>query len=116
MSLVECKYILYNDNEYQHHMMGEREKDIVQISSDINKVHAIYSDLGNMVNDQQEQVDDIENQINNAADNTDKGVNQLTKAAKNQRTRSTCCFYILITGVILLVIVIISVIVLNHIH
>ena len=98
----------YEEEDFQTKLMEERERDITNITKDIHTVKDIFVDLGNLVQDQQHNVDDIENQINASLLDTEKGVNQLDKAKNNQSTRNKCGFYIFcvaLVGMVILFIV-----------
>jgi len=83
-----------DEEEYHQNLIVEREKDIIKTASDIHKVNEIFKDIGQLVTEQQGDIDDIESQINNAAENTAEGVNQLDKAKQNQKIRNKCYLYV----------------------
>ncbi|KAL7450879.1 hypothetical protein ACHAXS_000238 [Conticribra weissflogii] len=62
--------------------MREREEELRDIHRKMHVVNEIYKDLGEVVDQQQDQIDAIEDQFANAALNTERGLNQLEKANK----------------------------------
>ena len=99
---IELKEVYLNEEEFVN-VMKQREKDIEKISSDIFKVHEIFSDLGKLVNEQQEDIDKIESQTEQALLETNKGVKHLNKASKNQIKSNKCYLYIFVICIGLLV-------------
>jgi t-SNARE complex subunit (syntaxin) len=97
-------YKEYNDEDYYKAIIEEREKDIIETAENVNKINIIFSDLGKLVSEQQENVNDIENQINDAHSNTQNGVYQLERAEKTQRKLNKCYCYLLIVGLFILLI------------
>tara|TARA_B100000900_G_scaffold326138_1_gene286086 strand:+ start:54 stop:410 length:357 start_codon:yes stop_codon:yes gene_type:complete len=92
---IELKEVYLNEEEFVT-VMKQREKDIEKISSDIFKVHEIFSDLGKIVNEQQEDIDNIESQTEQSLLETNKGLQQLNKASKNQIKFNKCYLYVFV--------------------
>ena len=104
--MMELKEQYYDDDEFNKKLLEEREQDIITISNDINMVNTIFSDLGKLVAEQQENIDDIENNINNSKTNTEDGVNQIKKASNYQKSCNKCNLYILFSMIIILTVII----------
>ena len=60
----------------------ERRQEIEQIKDSMMKVNEIYKDLGNLVEEQQYEIDDIENNIMASHARTEAGMGQLLKGEK----------------------------------
>ncbi|KAL7526329.1 hypothetical protein ACHAWF_001728 [Thalassiosira exigua] len=65
--------------------MREREEELRDINRKMHVVNQIYKDLGEVVDEQQDQIDEVENQFGGAADATRRGLEQLEKANKTHR-------------------------------
>jgi len=68
------------EEDYAIQVMREREEELRDINRKIHVVNEIYKDLGEVVDQQQEQIDVIENQFGMASDNARRGLEQLEKA------------------------------------
>lgn len=68
------------EQDYAIQLMREREQELQDINHKMHVVNEIYKDLGEVVDQQQEQIDTIENQFARTADNTRRGLEQLEKA------------------------------------
>jgi len=73
-----------------------RREEITNIQQSMQKVHEIYQDLGNLVEEQQYEVDDIEANIQASHVRTEHGMKQLVKGAKLQRNTTKCVSWMLI--------------------
>ena len=68
--------------------MREREQELQDINHKMHVVNEIYRDLGEVVDQQQDQIDNIEDQFGMASDNARKGLEQLEKA--NSKGNKKC--------------------------
>ncbi|KAL7439714.1 hypothetical protein ACHAXH_005420 [Discostella pseudostelligera] len=79
--------IQQREEEYALRTMQQREKELLDIHHKMHVVDAIYKDLGEIVGQQQEQIDTLENQFERAEDSTRRGLEQLEKANKKYDRR-----------------------------
>ena len=75
------------EEEYAIQVMREREEELKDINRKMHVVNEIYKDLGEVVDQQQEQIDEIEDQFGNAAHDTERGLDQLERANKKHNNR-----------------------------
>jgi hypothetical protein len=68
------------EQDYAIQIMREREQELQDINHKMHVVNEIYKDLGEVVDQQQEQIDNIEDQFARTSDNTRRGLEQLEKA------------------------------------
>ena len=61
-------------------VMQQREEELRDINRKMHTVNAIYQDLGEVVEQQQEQIDLLEDQFGQSAEATRKGLEQVEKA------------------------------------
>lgn len=66
-------------------VMQQRESELRDINRKMNVVNEIYKDLGEVVDQQQEQIDDVEDQFGSAAEATRRGLEQIEKANKTHK-------------------------------
>ena len=78
----------------------ERRQEIQQMQNSMSKVNEIYRDLGNLVEEQQYEIDDIENNIMASHTRTEAGMGQLMKAGEFQKSSSRCISWLLVLVVI----------------
>jgi hypothetical protein len=75
------------EEDYAIQLMREREQELQDINHKMHVVNEIYKDLGEVVDQQQEQIDTIEDQFGRASDNARRGLEQLEKAnAKGKKS------------------------------
>jgi len=79
--------IQQREEEYALRTMQQREKELLDIHHKMHVVDAIYKDLGEIVGQQQEQIDTLENQFERAEDSTRRGLEQIEKANKKYDRR-----------------------------
>lgn len=68
------------EEEYAVRVMQQREEEMRDIRRKMHAVNEIYKDLGEVVDQQQEQIDRVEDQFGGAADATRRGLELLEKA------------------------------------
>jgi len=68
------------EEEYAVHVMQQREEEMRDIHRKMSVVNEIYKDLGQVVDQQQEQIDRVEDKFGGAADATRRGLELLEKA------------------------------------
>jgi len=61
-------------------VMQQREEELRDINRKMHTVNAIYQDLGEVVEQQQDQIDLVEDQFGGTAEATRKGLEQIEKA------------------------------------
>lgn len=76
------------EEEYAISVMREREEELRDIHRKMHVVNEIYQDLGEVVDQQQNQIDAIEGQFATAAQNTKRGLNRLEKANEKSNKSS----------------------------
>ena len=83
------------EEDYAVQTMREREGEIKDISEKMHKVNEIYRDLGEIVCQQQDQIDQLEGQFGDAADTTRRGLERIERAngasATSRRRRGDDC-------------------------
>lgn len=94
--------------EQQTLLIQEREREIHQINQDTSYINEIFSNLQDIVHEQQFSIDNIENNVYNFSTNARGALNELRQAERYQRRssgRMFCCLLILL-GVVGLIILI----------
>ncbi|KAL7519645.1 hypothetical protein ACHAWX_004403 [Stephanocyclus meneghinianus] len=76
------------EEDYAIQVMREREEELRDINRKIHVVNEIYKDLGEVVDQQQEQIDVIEDKFGMASDNARRGLEQLERANANLNKQS----------------------------
>lgn len=101
-----------NETELQYHMLltEERNREINQISEGILEVNSIFKDLGELVNQQGEQLDTIEDNILQLHGNTQQADRELTKAHEYQKSKSKWTCILLVALCIFVLVVVLAVI------
>lgn len=84
----QLKLSQQREEDYALQLMREREQELQDINHKMHVVNEIYKDLGEVVDQQQEQIDNIEDQFGMAKDNARKGLEQLEKA--NSKGNKKC--------------------------
>ena len=83
------------EEDYAVQTMREREGEIKDISEKMHQVNEIYRDLGEIVGQQQDQIDQLEGQFGDAADTTRRGLERIERAngasATSRRRRGDDC-------------------------
>lgn len=110
---VQISYEPVNAEELEQQtlLIQEREREIEQISQDITYINEIYSNLEDIVHEQQFTIDTIEDNLLRYTDDVHGASNELRRAERYQRRsggRMLCCLFILLG--ILAFIILISVI------
>jgi len=80
MTIQQSPSIQRREDEYALQVMQQREGEIRTIQQKMNVVNEIYKDLGQVVDEQGEQINNVEDTFNRSNQNTKKGLEQLTKA------------------------------------
>ena len=75
------------EEEYAIQVMQQREEELRDIHRKMHAVNEIYKDLGEVVGQQQEQIDEIENKFGEAAESTRRGLEQIEQANSKKRER-----------------------------
>jgi len=65
-------------------ILQEREEEILEINKKVVQVNAVFKDLAQIVNRQQEDIDHIETNIEESHKSAKAGLDQIEKAAKYQ--------------------------------
>ena len=94
--------------EQQTLLIQEREREIHQINQDTSYINEIFSNLQDIIHEQQFSIDNIENNVYNFSTNARGALNELRQAERYQRRssgRMFCCLLILL-GVLGLIILI----------
>lgn len=101
-----------NETELQYHILltEERNREINQISEGILEVNSIFKDLGELVNQQGQQLDTIEDNILQLHGNTQQADRELTKAHEYQRSKGKWTCILLVALCIFVLIVVLAVI------
>jgi len=75
------------EEEYAMQVMQQREEELRDINRKMHTIDAIYKDLGEVVDQQQDQIDSLEDQFGRAADATNRGLAQIEKANKTKQKK-----------------------------
>ena len=97
-----------DETELQYHLMltEERNQNINQINEGILEINSIFKDLGELVNQQGEQLDTVEDNILQLSGNTQQAERELTKAHEYQKKKSKwSCILLFALCIFVLVIV-----------
>ena len=97
-----------DETELQYHLMltQERNQNINQINEGILEINSIFKDLGELVNQQGEQLDTVEDNILQLSGNTQQAERELTKAHEYQKKKSKwSCILLFALCIFVLVIV-----------
>ena len=96
----KTKMTRFAEEEYDATLIEERRKEIEQIQSNMMKVNEVYTDLANLVDEQQVEIDDIEQNIIYSHSRVEAGSKQLEKATALQKNSGKCVRWVL--GLIIL--------------
>lgn len=101
-----------NETELQYHLMltEERNREITQVTEGIMEVNAIFKDLGELVNQQGEQLDTIEDNIFQLHGNVQQADKELRKADEYQRSKGKWSCILLVALCIFVLILVLAVI------
>lgn len=101
-----------NETEIQYHtiLTEEREREIERVSEAIQDVNTIFKDLGELVNQQGEQLDTIEDNIMQLHGNTKQADRELKKAHEYQKRKGKWTCIILVALCIFVLIVVLTII------
>ena len=94
-------YTAHNEEEFQREMEAEREREIIETANKVRMVNEVFAEVGNLVAEQQSDVDQIQTQVGDATEKTKSGVNQIDKSIGHQRGLNKCYLYALIFFVVL---------------
>ena len=97
-----------DETELQYHLMltEERNQNINQINEGILEINSIFKDLGELVNQQGEQLDTVEDNILQLSGNTQQAERELMKAHEYQKKKSKwSCILLFALCIFVLVIV-----------
>lgn len=97
-----------DETELQYHLMltQERNENINQINEGILEINSIFKDLGELVNQQGEQLDTVEDNILQLSGNTQQAERELMKAHEYQKKKSKwSCILLFALCIFVLVIV-----------
>jgi hypothetical protein len=75
------------EEEYSMRVMQQREEELRDIHRKMHVVNEIYKELGEIVGQQQEQIDEIENKFGGASESTRRGLEQIEQANSKKRER-----------------------------
>lgn len=85
----DLKLSQQREQDYAIQLMREREQELQDINHKMHVVNEIYKDLGEVVDEQQDQIDTLEDQFGNANHNTQRGLEQLEKANSKGNKKTT---------------------------
>lgn len=107
---VQISYEPVNAEELEQQtlLIQEREREIEQIGQDITYINEIYSNLEDIVHEQQFTIDTIEDNLLRYTDDVHGASNELRRAERYQRRsggRMLCCLFILL-GIVAFIILI----------
>lgn len=108
ISVQEPSQDQIDETELQYHLMltQERNQNINQINEGILEINSIFKDLGELVNQQGEQLDTVEDNILQLSGNTQQAERELTKAHEYQKKKSKwSCILLFALCIFVLVIV-----------
>lgn len=80
---------------YQHDLIRQRNEEILNIERGITELNEVFSDLGNVIQQQGVLVDNIEANIYTTVNHTAMASRELDKAMRSQRKLSKWCLYLL---------------------
>ena len=89
-------------------MLAEREQIISQVETTLGEVGEIFAELGQLVNEQQSNIDHISSAIENTAVQASRAADELWTASKYQhrgRSRTCLCVAGLAVGLVLFLVV-----------
>lgn len=78
-----------HEDAYALQIMHQRQEELQDINRKMHVVNEIYKDLGEVVEQQQEDIDVVEQQIGDASDHAKKGLEQLECANNSKCTSVT---------------------------
>ncbi|EDW94380.1 syntaxin-12 [Drosophila yakuba] len=87
--------------QQEHDMLGDRQRQVEQIESDIIDVNQIMTQLSGLVHDQGQQMDFIENSIEQTAANVEDGTSELAKASRSRQSYRRKILILLVIAVII---------------
>mmetsp|Transcript_48473 Transcript_48473/g.62208 ORF Transcript_48473/g.62208 Transcript_48473/m.62208 type:complete len:178 (-) Transcript_48473:258-791(-) len=93
---LKLVYNVKNEEDFERELAEEREREIIQTTESLRKVHEVFAELGGLVQAQQTDIDVIENQVTEAHERTKGGVSQLNSAVKSQGSLNSCYVYMLV--------------------
>lgn len=101
-----------NETELQYHLMltEERNQEIGQINEGILEINSIFKDLGELVNQQGEQLDTIEDNILQLHGNSQQAESELVKANEYQRKKGKWSCIILVALCVFVLVIVLAVI------
>lgn len=97
-----------DDTELQYHIMltEERNREIQTVSQGITEINSIFKDLGQLVQQQGNQLDTIEDHVLQLNDNAQQADRELGKANEYQRKKGKwSCILLVALSVVVLIIV-----------
>ncbi|OBA20856.1 t-SNARE [Metschnikowia bicuspidata var. bicuspidata NRRL YB-4993] len=101
-----------DETELQYHVLltEERNRQIEQVAEGIREVNSIFKDLGELVNQQGEQLDTVEENVLQMSGNAHDASRELTKAHEYQKRRSKWRCILLVALCVAALIVVLAVI------
>eukprot|EP00970_Alexandrium_tamarense_P006075 scaffold1020_cov182-Alexandrium_tamarense.AAC.21 len=91
VSTMHQRLVEQREEQYAMEVMRQREEELKEINQKMHVVNEIYKDLGEVVDEQQDQIDELEGQFGRTADQTKRGLDQLEKANRRGNKRSGNC-------------------------
>lgn len=85
--VVQSLIVQQREEEYAIQVMEQREEELRDIHRKMHVVNEIYKELGEVVEQQQDQIDQIEVEFEGAAESTRRGLEQIEKANKKRERR-----------------------------
>lgn len=101
-----------NETELQYHLLltEQRNQEINQINEGILEINSIFKDLGQLVNQQGDQLDTIEENILQLHGHTQQAETELVKANEYQRAKGKWSCIILVALCIFVLVVVLAII------
>lgn len=108
---IQIQEDLIQETELHYHTLltEERNREISQVAEGIREVNSIFKDLGELVNQQGEQLDTVEDNILQMHGNTQQASRELTKAHEYQKKRGKWSCIILVALCIFVLVIVLAV-------
>ncbi|CAI5758875.1 unnamed protein product [Candida verbasci] len=107
---MDAETINQTELQYQLLLTEERNREIEQVTEGIQEINTIFKDLGQLVNQQGEQLNTIEDNILQLHGNTKQADRELHKANEYQKKKGKwSCILLVALSIFLLIIILIAV-------
>jgi preprotein translocase subunit SecG len=98
---IRLLYAAHNEEDFQREMEEEREREIIETANKVRMVNEVFTDVNNLVAEQQSGVDQISDHVSDATQKTKSGVKQIDKSIGHQRGLNKCYLYCLVLFIVI---------------